>query len=222
LIRWNHPKKGLLLPIHFVPVARDTGLIVPIGEWVLKTACAQNKKWQDAGFPRMRMAVNLCIKQIIQPDLVQKIKNILETTGLEPDLLELEITESVIIKTIESSQNIFSELSAMGIHLALDDFGTGASSINYLRKVPLDRLKIDQSIVSNINLNTSDDIIIQSIISLAKKLNLEVVAEGVETQKQLEFLQSNHCEEVQGFYFSKPIKSNELEALLKEIQKGVK
>jgi len=214
LIRWNHPTRGLLLPIHFIPAAEDTGLIVPIGEWILKTACEQNKKWQDAGYPPMRIAVNLSSKQIRQPDLIQKIKAILETTGLSPNYLELEITENVIINTIDSSQNPLTELNALGIHITLDDFGTGNSSINYLRKIPLGRLKIDQSFISNINLNTSDEVIIQSIISLAKKLNLEIVAEGVETKKQLDFLQSNHCEQVQGFLFSKPITSNELEAFM--------
>lgn len=219
LIRWNHPKKGILLPIDFIPAAEDTGLIIPIGEWVLKTACEQNKKWQDAGFLPMRVAVNISLKQIKQFDFVQKIKGILDSTGLSPTWLELEITENVILNAIELALSSLPELYAMGIHITLDDFGTGTSSINYLRKIPLSRLKIDQSFVNNINLNTSDEVIIQSIISLAKKLNLEIVAEGVETQKQLEFLQSNHCEEVQGFYFSKPVTTSELEVILQRPEK---
>lgn len=214
LVRWNHPLRGLLLPIEFIPAAEDTGLIIPIGEWVLKTACEQNKRWQDAGLLSVRIAVNISSKQIRQPDFALKIKAILETTGLSPNCLELEITESVLLTSIEPSITSLSELSTMGVHITLDDFGTGNSSINYLRRVPLHRLKINPSYINNINLNTSDDVIIQSIISLAKKLNLEIVAEGVETKKQLEFLQTNHCEEAQGFYFSKPVTKEELEALL--------
>lgn len=219
LIRWNHPKRGILLPIDFIPAAEETGLIILIGEWVLKTACEQNKKWQDAGFLPMRVAVNISLKQIKQFDFVQKIKGILDGTGLSPNWLELEITENVLLNAIELAFGSLPELYAMGIHITLDDFGTGTSSINYLRKIPLDRLKIDQSFINNINLNTSDEVIIQSIISLAKKLNLEIVAEGVETQKQLEFLQSNHCEEVQGFYFSKPVTTSELELILQRPEK---
>lgn len=219
LIRWNHPKRGILLPIDFIPAAEETGLIIPIGEWVLKTACEQNKKWQDAGFLPIRVAVNISLKQIKQFDFVQKIKGILDSTGLSPKWLELEITENVILNSIEIALSFLPELYAMGVHITLDDFGTGTSSINYLRRIPLDRLKIDQSFINNINLNTSDEVIIQSIISLAKKLNLEIVAEGVETQKQLEFLQSNHCEEVQGFYFSKPVTTSELETILQRPEK---
>jgi diguanylate cyclase (GGDEF)-like protein len=219
LIRWNHPKRGLLFPIDFIPAAEETGLIVPIGEWSLKTACEQNKKWQDAGYLPMRVAVNISLKQIKQIDFVQKIKGILDSSGLTPHWLELEITENVLLNAIELALSSLPELYAMGIHITLDDFGTGTSSINYLRKIPLDRLKIDQSFISNINLNTSDEVIIQSIISLAKNLNLRIVAEGVETQKQLEFLQSNHCEEVQGFYFSKPVSTSELEAILQKTKK---
>lgn len=215
LIRWNHPQKGLLLPIHFIPAAEEIGLSVAIGDWVLKKACEQNKKWQEAGFPPMRIAVNISSKQLIQPDFAQKIKNTLELTQLEPRYLELELTENVIINTVETSIKPITELNALGVHITLDDFGTGNSSINYLKKMPLSRLKIDQSFVSNINLNSSDEVIIQSIISLAKKLNLEIIAEGVETKKQLEFLKSCHCEEVQGYYFSSPVDSNELENLLK-------
>ncbi|MDX1837274.1 GGDEF domain-containing response regulator [Legionella taurinensis] len=215
LIRWNHPQKGLLLPIHFIPAAEEIGLSVAIGDWVLKQACEQNKRWQEAGFPPMRIAVNISSKQLIQPDFAQKIKDILELTQLEPRYLELELTENVIINTVETSIKPITELNALGVHITLDDFGTGNSSINYLKKMPLSRLKIDQSFVSNINLNSSDEVIIQSIISLAKKLNLEIIAEGVETKKQLEFLKLCHCEEVQGFYFSSPVDSDELEHLLK-------
>lgn len=218
LIRWNHPKRGILLPLDFIPAAEETGLIVPIGEWGLRTACEQNKKWQDAGFLPMRVAVNISLKQIKQFDFVPKIKEILDSTGLSPHWLELEITENVLLNAIELALSSLPELYAMGIHITLDDFGTGTSSINYLRKIPLDRLKIDQSFISNINLNTSDEVIIQSIISLAKNLNLKIVAEGVETQKQLEFLQSNHCEEVQGFYFSKPVSTSELEVILQRVK----
>lgn len=219
LIRWNHPKRGILLPIDFIPAAEETGLIVPIGEWVLKTACEQNKKWQDAGFSPIRMAVNISLKQIKQFDFIQKIKGILDSTGLSPNWLELEITENVILNAIELALSSLPELYAMGIHITLDDFGTGTSSINFLRKIPLDQLKLDRSFIKNINLNTIDEVIIQSIISLAKNLNLEIVAEGVETQKQLEFLRINHCEKAQGFYFSKPITTDELEVILQKFEK---
>lgn len=214
LIRWNHPQKGLLLPIHFISAAEDIGLDVPIGEWVLKTACKQNKKWQDAGYPPMRIAVNISSNQIRQLDFVQFIKKTLDSTGLNPVYLELEITENTIISNIKTAHRTLLELSSMGINITLDDFGTGNSSINYLKEIPLDRLKIDQSFISNINLNTTDEVIIQSIISLARNLNLKIVAEGIETKKQLNFLQSNHCEVGQGFYFSEPVPQEAIERIM--------
>ncbi len=162
----------------------------------------------------MRVAISISANQIRQPDFVLKIKKTLDKTGLSANFLELEITEGALITTMDSSISSLSELSAMGVHIALDNFGAGSSSINYLRKVPWDRLKINQSFISNCNFIKSDEVIVQSIVSLAKKLNLAIVAEGVETKKQLAFLETNHCEEAQGSYFSKPVTTNELEALL--------
>lgn len=215
LIRWQHPKKGLILPIDFIPLAEETGLIVPIGEWVLRTACKQNKHWQKLGLPKVRIAVNVTTHEFKQPDLVMKIQKILNETGLEPKYLELELTENIIISNIDTS-HIVSELKNMGISIALDDFGTGYSSINYLRKIPLDRLKIDQSFIQNIDIDNGDEVIMQAIITMAKDLNLEILAEGVETKKQLEFLKLRKCGEGQGYYFSKPLSNEEFEILLAE------
>jgi diguanylate cyclase (GGDEF)-like protein len=218
LIRWQHPTKGLILPINFIPIAEESGFILPIGEWVLREACEQNKRWQDAGLAPIRVAVNIGTNQFNQPDLVEKIQTILAETGLNPEYLELELTENIIIKNTEATQKI-AKLRKLGIYVALDDFGTGYSSLNYLRSIRLDRLKIDQSFIHNINQNRDDEVIIQAIISMANNLNLEIVAEGVETQNQLQFLQSKQCGEIQGFYFSKPLTAPELEKLLRDPKK---
>lgn len=216
LIRWNHPERGILLPMEFIPLAEETGLIIPIGDWVIKTACKQNKRWQDAGYKPMRVAVNVCSKQIIQPDFAQKIEDILQLTALDPTYLELEITENVIVNSIESFGNTLKSLRKRGVHITLDDFGTGNSSINYLRSIPLDRLKIDKSFIENINTSSNDEVIIESIIMLAHNLNLHVVAEGVETKNQLEFLKKYKCKEIQGYYFTEPISKNKLEKMLEK------
>lgn len=213
LIRWKHPVHGELLPIDFIPLAEESGLIVPIGEWVLKTACKQLKKWLDQGLPPIRVAVNVTGKQFRLYDLPKTITNILEETGLKPEFLELELTENIIINNADII-NTIKQIKSMGIQIVLDDFGTGYSSLNYLRELPVDRLKIDQSYVQNFDSNRGDDVIIQAIIAMAKSLNLDVLAEGVETQKQLDFLKSMKCTEVQGYYFSKPISSEECEQLL--------
>lgn len=214
LVRWKHPKKGIILPIEFIPLAEETGLIVPIGEWVIRSACAQNKAWQNLNLPPIRVAVNITTKQFRLYNLVQIISNILHETGLDPCYLELELTENVIINNIDIKSTI-NELKDLGIQIALDDFGTGYSSLNYLREIPVDRLKIDQSYVQNIESNRGDDVIIQAIISMANSLNLEVLAEGVENQAQLDFLKAQKCGEVQGFYFSKPITPEACEKLLR-------
>lgn len=214
LIRWQHPTKGVILPINFIPLAEETGLIVPIGEWVLRSACKQNKKWQDLGLPKIRVGVNIATKQLKQPNLCQIIEDVLRESGLPPEYLELEITENVMINSIEAAKT-FNKLREMGIHFALDDFGSGYSSLNYLRIFPIDRLKIDHSFINNISLNTGDEVIIQAIISMAKNLNLNVVAEGVESKNQMDFLQSNSCNEVQGFYFSKLLSAEEFENFLR-------
>lgn len=214
LIRWMHPKKGVILPIDFIPLAEEIGLIASISEWVLRRACKQNKEWQNAGLPFIRMAVNITTQEFIQPNFVSLIKNILEETQLKPEYLELELTENIIINSANSVNKI-RELKQLGVSIAVDDFGTGYSSLNYLRKVPIDRLKIDQSFIKNININRGDEVIIQAIINMATDLNLEILAEGVETQKQIDFLKSKQCVEVQGFYFSEPLDVKGLENLLK-------
>ncbi len=215
LVRWNHPTRGLLLPIDFIPLAEETGLINQIGTWILESACRENKRWQEMGLPPMRVAVNITSQQFKQPNLVNIIKTVLNNVGLDPQYLELELTENIILNDLDSADKI-AELRKVGVFIALDDFGTGYSSLSYLRNIPIDRLKIDQSFVKNISINREDEIIIQAIITMAHGLNLEVVAEGVETQNQLNFLNSQHCGEIQGFYFSKPLLSDDLEFFLRQ------
>lgn len=215
LVRWNHPKKGLILPKEFIQLAEETGLIIPIGEWVLKTACTQNKAWQTAGLPPIRVAVNVSAQQLHQYNFVKTVVDILEETGLAPEYLELELTESTFINNPSSIQTIHA-LKEIGVRIALDDFGTGYSSLTSLRNIPIDRLNIDRSFVQNIQVVHGDEAILEAIITMARNLNLEVLAEGVETEKQLAFLKSQQCGEIQGFYFSKALTPTELERLLKD------
>ncbi|WP_419418893.1 EAL domain-containing protein [Legionella sp. D16C41] len=213
LIRWYHPSEGLLLPLDFIPIAERTGLIIPIGDWVIKEACTQNKAWQEEGLPPIRMAVNISSQQLSQIDFVEKIKSILLEVNLEPRYLELELSESAIINP--SIIDKINELKNFGVQIALDDFGTGYSNLHHLRTMSLNRLKIDRSFINNIQYNGNDDLIIRAIISMAKSLNLDVLAEGVETQKQLDFLKGYRCDQIQGFYFSKPLPVDKLTRLLK-------
>jgi diguanylate cyclase (GGDEF)-like protein len=214
LIRWQHPKRGLMLPIDFIPIAEQTGFIISIGAWVLKEACQQNKRWQDAGLRPIRVTVNVATKQFKQPNFVEIVENVLKETGLKPEYLELELTENLLIKTADA-QDTLAKLNKLGISIALDDFGTGYSSLGYLRHMHIDRLKIDQSYVKNIDRDDDDEIIIKAIIAMAHSLKLDVVAEGVETQKQLDFLKRKHCGEAQGYFFSEPLPAKEVEAMLK-------
>lgn len=210
LIRWNHPTRGVLLPIDFIPIAERTGLIIPLGNWVIKEACLQNKRWQESGLPPIRMAVNVPVQQLNQSDFVQKVKTILTETNLEPKYFEVELSESSIVD--DSIIDKINELKEFGVEIALDDFGTGYSNLYHLRHLALNRLKIDRSFIHNITRN--DEIIIQAVIAMARSLNLEVLAEGVETQKQLDFLKGNEYSQIQGFYFSKPLPASELTTLL--------
>lgn len=216
LIRWNHPKKGVLLPMDFVPLAEETGLIVPIGEWILRTACKQNKEWQKAGYPPIRIAVNISAVQLNQQNFVELIQFILNEVDLNPEYLELELTENIVISGVEVANRV-AKLKSLGISISIDDFGTGYSSLSYLKKLPLNRLKIDSSFVKNIhNDNAKDDeAIIQAIVAIAKNLHLEVMAEGVETQNQINFLKQQECCEIQGYYFSKPLSAQQMEQLFK-------
>lgn len=213
LVRWNHPQRGLLLPIDFISLAEKTGLIVPLGELVLRQACKQNKEWQNKGLSPIRICVNIATKQLRQEKFIETIKNILNETNLDPKYLEIELTENVIINNIDIIKTI-SEIKNLGIHVSIDDFGTGTTSISHLKKLELDSLKIDKSFIDNINKNRSDEIIIKAIIAMAKSMNFDVLGEGVETKEQLDFLEKLKCENIQGYYYSKPIAAEYFEALI--------
>lgn len=216
LVRWKHPVHGMVSPAKFIPLAEDTQLIIPIGEWVLRTACKQNKMWQEAGFPPKRVAVNLSANQFQQANLVEVVANVLEETELEPQYLELEITESIAMQNVEHVINTLRQLTQLGIEISMDDFGTGYSSLNYLKHFPIHRLKIDQSFVHDVTFDPLDAAIATSIIAMAHSLGLNVIAEGVETEEQLMFLQEKKCDEMQGYFFSRPLPSEAIEDLLRQ------
>ncbi len=222
LVRWQHPYRGLISPNEFIPVAEETGLIVPIGEWVLRTACAQIKAWQETGFPPMRVTVNLSARQFLQQkNLVAIVAQILQETGLDPRWLELEITESIAMQDVEFTITMLYELRRMGIQIAIDDFGTGYSSLNYLKRFPINTLKIDRSFVCDIGINQDNTAIVSTIINLGQNMGLNVIAEGVEAEEQLVFLKKRDCIEMQGYLFSKPVPAEEFERLL-TVQKRFK
>ncbi len=210
LIRWNNPKLGLVRPDKFIPLAEKTGLILPIGEWVLKTACQQNKKWQTMGLPPMRIAVNLSAQQLQQPHLVETVENTLQSIGLDPQWLELEVTESMLMKNTTLARKTLDELRDMGVSISMDDFGTGYSSLGYLKQFPFHSLKIDQTFVRELNENPQDLSIISAIMTLSHGFNMRVIAEGVENQKQLNLLQQLECEEMQGYFFSHPLNTEQI------------
>ena len=216
LLRWQHPEMGLISPAQCIPLAEETGLIVPIGEWVLRTACGQNLAWQKHGLPPIRMAVNLSARQFVERTLAKDIGKVLETTGLAPRWLELEITESMVMHDPEQAVATMQTLKAMGIELAIDDFGTGYSSLAYLRRFPIDSLKMDGSFIRDLPHSDADAAITQAIIAMARNLRLKVVAEGVENEQQANFLREQNCHEMQGYYFSRPLTAEAFEMLLKE------
>lgn len=216
LVRWRAARADVVPPAEFIPLAEETGLIVPIGEWALRTACRQNKAWQDAGLPPLRVAVNLSARQFQQPLLLDTIKNVLADTGLNPDYLELEITESVLMQSTETSIATLNELSRLGIHLSIDDFGTGYSSLSYLKRFPIHAVKIDQSFVRDVTTDADNAAIATAIIAMAHKLGLDVIAEGVETEEQVEFLRSHRSEVMQGYYFGRPMSAKAVGELLRE------
>jgi diguanylate cyclase (GGDEF)-like protein len=205
LLRWQHPEMGLVAPSVFIPLAEENGLIIPIGEWALRTACSQNKAWQDAGLPPMMMAVNLSLKQFRQPKLLKIIAEVLEETGLEPRFLELEITETTAIEDLDFTTTVLEELKQMGVYISIDDFGTGHSSLSRLQLLPLNNLKIDKSFIQDLTQDVKVAHIIKAIVSLGQSLGLKLTAEGVENEKELEFLKSINCEDVQGFLFYRPL-----------------
>jgi diguanylate cyclase (GGDEF)-like protein/PAS domain S-box-containing protein len=216
LVRWQHPELGMILPARFIGLAEETALIVPLGLWVMRTACLQAKAWQQAGLGHLRVAVNLSVRQFAQPDLVESISAILEESALEPHYLDIEVTESLVMDDVEQAVRILRALKALGVHLSIDDFGTGYSSLSYLKRFPVDVLKIDQSFVRDISTSADDAAIARSIITLAHSLRLRVVAEGVETLAQLAYLQRHACDQMQGYYFSPPVPGERFEQFLSE------
>lgn len=210
LLRWHHGDKGMVAPGNFIPIIEDTGLIIPIGEWVLRQACKDMAKWQKAGLAIDRIAINVSARQFKQPGFINLVQEVIEETAIDPNQLELELTESILIDDLELTLEVLTRLRAMGVRMAIDDFGTGYSSLNYLKQFPVDTLKIDQSFIRNLPMNSDDAQITRTIISMAHNLGLGVIAEGVETEEQLKFLQQTQCEEVQGFFFNKPLPASRL------------
>lgn len=219
LIRWQHPTLGMLPPSRFIGLAEETGLIVPIGAWVLRTACAQAKAWQLAGLGDLRIAVNLSARQFAQRNLADLISTILKDTGLAAKFLDIELTESLVMADVEEAINVLNDLRALGVQVSIDDFGTGYSSLSYLKRFPIDVLKIDRSFVHQIALRSDEASISDAIISMAHSLGIRVIAEGVETEAQCEFLSRNMCDEIQGYLFSEALAANDMEALLVEARR---
>ena len=214
LLRWRHPEMGLVPPVQFIPILEDTGMIIPVGEWVLHQASQQNRAWQDKGLTPIRMAVNLSVRQFIQKDLAASILAIIERTGLAPEFLELEITEDLLLEHNQTNIITLTKLRNRGIHISIDDFGTGYSSLSYLKRLPIDTLKIDQSFLRDIENDPDNKAITSAIIAMASSLHLNVLAEGVETEEQLAFLRAQGCNEIQGYSFSKPLTADEFEQML--------
>lgn len=218
LIRWRHPHRGLLLPSEFIKLVEGNDLIVRIGEWTIRTACKQNKMWQDKGLPQIRVAVNVSGRQFKHRNFVEFIINTLQEINLDPQHLELELTENLILHDDRHVIESIKRLKKLGVQIALDDFGTGYSSISHLKKIPIDRIKIDQTFIKHINVNRDDAAIVKAIIAIAASLNLQVLAEGVESLRQLKLLLSQECKEAQGFYFSEAMPPEEVEEFLKFYQ----
>ncbi|MBI5099450.1 MAG: EAL domain-containing protein [Nitrospirae bacterium] len=215
LVRWQHPEMGLLQPMQFIPLAEETGLITQIDDWVLRTACTQNKTWQKAGYSPVSIMVNLSSRHFQQPDFVDTVSQILKETGLEPEFLGIEITERTLMQDIDLTIPYFNKLADTGVRFCIDDFGIGYSSLNYLKKLPVQMLKIDKSFISGLSTDPDYKTITNAVINLAHSLKLRVVAEGVETEDQLSFLQIIHCDEMQGYHFSRPLPAKEFPRFLK-------
>lgn len=215
LVRWQHPERGLLAPAEFVPIAEDSGLILRLGRWVLEDACRQARAWQDMGLPPLAISVNTSAIEFRARDFLVSLREILKETGLQPEYLELELTESVLMRNLSSTDSVLHELSDMGVHLAVDDFGTGYSSLSYLRRFPIDTLKIDSSFINNLTHSAHEASLVSAIISMGKSLGQRVIAEGVETAEQAAFLLEQHCDEGQGFYYARPMPAAALVPLLR-------
>jgi diguanylate cyclase (GGDEF)-like protein/PAS domain S-box-containing protein len=214
LIRWRHPTLGMIPPIKFIPIAEDTGLIVPIGDWVLHEACRQNKAWQNAGLPPVTVCVNVSARQFKEKSLIGRVVSALQDSGLEAQYLELELTESLIMQDVDQAVGTMRELQSLGVQLSIDDFGTGYSSLAALKTFPVARLKIDKSFINDLPNDENDRAVASAVISLGQKLNLRVIAEGVETDDQVAFLRQNNCDEMQGYHFSKPVPATDIEKML--------
>ena len=216
LIRWQNPEFGLVPPLEFIPIAEKTGLIVPIGEWVLQMPARKPKAWQKPAFRPCRVAVNLSARQFQQQDMVKTIGKVLHDTHLDPECLELEITESYAMQNADFTISILRDLKKMGIKVSIDDFGTGYSSLSYLKQFPIDTLKIDRSFVRDLSTDANDAAIASAVVVLAHSLKLQVVAEGVETPEQLAILCQHHCDKMQGYLFSRPVAVHEFEKMVRE------
>ena len=214
LVRWHHPTRGLVSPTTFIPIAEELGLIVPLGEWVLKTACQHAKLWQTIYLEPLHVSVNLSMRQFQQSNLPQRVSEILEETGLDPKLLILELTESCLMQDVQATISTLKALKSLGIEISIDDFGTGYSSLNYLNQLPIDALKIDRTFVKQIHISEGAIAISSAIINMAKGLKLHIVAEGIETQNQLNFFRDRGCDAIQGFLYSPPIPADEMRSLL--------
>jgi EAL domain-containing protein (putative c-di-GMP-specific phosphodiesterase class I) len=214
LLRWQHPEKGIVAPTEFIPLAEETGLIIPLSKWVLHRACLQNKLWQEAGFSPVKISVNMSAQQFRGHDLAGTIARVLEDTGMSGEHLVLELTENILMQNTEQTILVLKELSSMGLGLAMDDFGTGYSSLNYLKRFPLGIMKIDRSFIKDIINGKEEAAIVKAIIAMAQSLKLKVIAEGVETEEQLQFLAGYGCNEVQGYLFSVPLPAEDVPGLL--------
>ncbi|WP_312500472.1 putative bifunctional diguanylate cyclase/phosphodiesterase, partial [Bacillus luti] len=214
LIRWKHPKLGIVSPAQFIPLAEETGFIIELGNWILHKACLEAKKWHNQGFSHLKVGVNLSVVQFNHPDLISTISKVLEETKLKPEALDIEITESIAINQNHSVVAKLEELQNLGIQISIDDFGTGYSSLAYLTKYPINTLKIAREFICGITNSPLEEAIIASIIKLSKELNLEVIAEGVETEEQWNFLRAQNCDHIQGFFFSKPVSNKDVWMLL--------
>ena len=220
LLRWRHPEQGMILPAHFLPQLEELGLMVEVGRWVLETACRQNVEWQKQGLPPVRVAVNLSPQQFYRDDIVATVRNVLADTGLDPKWLELELTESLTLDDTETTIQIMRDLKALGVSLSLDDFGTGWSSLSYLRRFHLDRIKIDRSFLRDIASQPAAEAVVKTILTLGRNLGLSCVAEGVENRQQLDYLQKQHCGEIQGFLYSPAVAAADCASLLRSMQHG--
>jgi EAL domain-containing protein (putative c-di-GMP-specific phosphodiesterase class I) len=217
LLRWQHPERGLVSPLDFIPLAEETGLILPIGQWVLETACGQIKAWEDSIHTQhLHLSVNVSARQFYQSDFVEQVNQALKHSAINPDKLKLELTESLVLDDVADTIRKMNALREIGVRFSMDDFGTGHSSLAYLTQLPLDQLKIDQSFVRNIGIKPNDSVIVQTIIGMGNNLGMDIVAEGVETEAQRVFIQQHGCPIYQGYLFSKPVPLEEFEEILKQ------